>query len=227
MSWLTCSEARALRNRKCGRPAVRLLDESLEFMFCVAISVINQSQFLCLGSQLLSEQTIVIKGEEGDLAALGIHDLHFYLTPGHSPGLVLWLHKPSNYLLAGDFTDVVKLVGFCSDSVLLLHEADCFLQNAGAPCCLCISIGRKHGVIDRSRNAQLSFVKQDCPVYVFAPKHNDQLLLSACQPRSGKRIPQLGSCGQCLANTASLGLKFVCNSERQGAAGGAVRHGRR
>ncbi|CAL8466588.1 g6124 [Coccomyxa elongata] len=52
-------------------------------------------------------RSLILEGPEGDLAKFGVHDLTFTHAPGHCRGHVVYHHKPSGYLLAGDFTDIL------------------------------------------------------------------------------------------------------------------------
>lgn len=51
--------------------------------------------------------SLILEGPEGDMKKFGVHDLTFVHAPGHCRGHVVFPHKPSGWLLAGDFTDVM------------------------------------------------------------------------------------------------------------------------
>ena len=53
-------------------------------------------------------KSLILEGPEGSLAKFGIKDLTFTHTPGHCKGHIVYHHKPSGYMLAGDFADVLK-----------------------------------------------------------------------------------------------------------------------
>ena len=60
--------------------------------------------------QVPESRTVLLKGREGTLVHLGLSDVKWYHTPGHSPGHIVFLHTPSGSLLGGDITDVVVQV---------------------------------------------------------------------------------------------------------------------
>ncbi|KAK9909599.1 hypothetical protein WJX75_004745 [Coccomyxa subellipsoidea] len=55
-----------------------------------------------------ANRSLILEGPSGDLAKFGVHDLTFTHAPGHCRGHVVYHHKPSKYMLAGDFTDVLR-----------------------------------------------------------------------------------------------------------------------
>jgi hypothetical protein len=58
--------------------------------------------------QVPANKSYILTGPEGDLKKYGINDLTFTHTPGHCKGHIVYHHKPSGYMLAGDFADVLK-----------------------------------------------------------------------------------------------------------------------
>ena len=62
----------------------------------------------CMHAQVPANKSLILEGPEGSLAKFGIKDLTFTHTPGHCKGHVVYHHKPSGYMLAGDFADVIK-----------------------------------------------------------------------------------------------------------------------
>ena len=58
--------------------------------------------------QVPANRSLILEGPKGDLAAFGVHSLTFTHTPGHCRGHVVYHHKPTGYMLAGDFADVLR-----------------------------------------------------------------------------------------------------------------------
>lgn len=56
------------------------------------------------------DRIVFMRGEEGNLANVGLPEVTYYHTPGHSPGHVVFLHSSGN-LLGGDFADVLDING--------------------------------------------------------------------------------------------------------------------
>ena len=59
------------------------------------------------------DRLISLKGKQGSLSSIGIPEVTWTHTPGHSPGHVVYLHS-SKYLLGGDFADVLDTNGTAS-----------------------------------------------------------------------------------------------------------------
>lgn len=58
--------------------------------------------------QVPANRSLILEGPKGDLAKFGVHSLSFTHTPGHCRGHVVYHHKPTGYMLAGDFADVLR-----------------------------------------------------------------------------------------------------------------------
>lgn len=71
------------------------------------IAKVSIKRFACW-AQMPEEWALILKGESGDLARFGVHDLTFTHAPGHCRGHVVYHHNPSGCMLAGDFTDVIQ-----------------------------------------------------------------------------------------------------------------------
>lgn len=56
------------------------------------------------------QRLLQMKGSSGSLKFIGIPDVTWTHTPGHSPGHVVFQHK-SGLLLGGDFADVLQTNG--------------------------------------------------------------------------------------------------------------------
>ena len=57
--------------------------------------------------QLSKDRLILLEGTHGSLAHLGIPELTWTHTPGHSPGHIVLAHDSGN-MLGGDFADVIN-----------------------------------------------------------------------------------------------------------------------
>lgn len=60
--------------------------------------------------QMEKDRLLLMKGASGSLDFIGISELTWTHTPGHSPGHVVFHHK-SGMLLGGDFADVLESEG--------------------------------------------------------------------------------------------------------------------
>ena len=86
-------------------------------------------------AQMPKDWALILKGDSGDLTRFGVRDLTFARAPGHCSGHVVYNHKPSGYMLAGDFTDIIqgddgsyKMHTMCNKStcnITLAHETIC------------------------------------------------------------------------------------------------------
>ena len=85
--------------------------------------------------QMPKDWALILQGGKGDLTEFGVRDLNFAQAPGHCSGHVVYSHKPSGYMLAGDFTDIIqgedgsyKMHTMCNKStcnITLAHETIC------------------------------------------------------------------------------------------------------
>ena len=85
--------------------------------------------------QMPKSWVLIIKGESGDLAKFGVHDLAFTHAPGHCRGHVVYLHKPSKYLLAGDFTDVIEQADGSYEIKTMCNKTTCNITQAHETIC--------------------------------------------------------------------------------------------
>ena len=86
---------------------------------------------------------LILKGDSGDLNSFGVKSLTFARAPGHCSGHVVYNHKPSGYMLAGDFTDIIqgedgsyKMHTMCNKStcnITLAHETICRCADSPQP----------------------------------------------------------------------------------------------
>ncbi len=60
--------------------------------------------------QMDKERLLLMKGSKGTLDFLGVSEITWTHTPGHSPGHVVFHHK-SGLMLGGDFADVLQTAG--------------------------------------------------------------------------------------------------------------------
>ena len=60
--------------------------------------------------QMSRERLITLKGVKGSLKSIGVPELSFDFTPGHSPGHVVYTHV-TGIMLGGDFADVLDSNG--------------------------------------------------------------------------------------------------------------------
>ena len=91
-------------------------------------------------AQMPKDWALILKGDSGDLTQFGVRDLTFARAPGHCSGHVVYNHKPSGYMLAGDFTDIIqgedgsyKMHTMCNKStcnITLAHETICRCEES-------------------------------------------------------------------------------------------------
>ena len=78
---------------------------------------------------------LILKGETGDLTAFGVHDLTFMRAPGHCKGHVVYNHKPSGHMLAGDFTDIIHGEGSSYKMHTMCNKSTCNITQAHETIC--------------------------------------------------------------------------------------------
>ena len=78
------------------------------------------------------DRLTLLEGEEGSLKALGVPEMTWSFTPGHSPGHVVYQHK-SGILLGGDFADVLKING--KHELKVMCPSTCDLALAKSSIC--------------------------------------------------------------------------------------------
>lgn len=90
--------------RSCAAHAVPASCMLLRIHSCM------QSDLLGMLLQMTKDRMILLEGQEGSLKTIGIPEMTWIFTPGHSPGHVVYKHT-SGILLGGDFADVLKVDG--------------------------------------------------------------------------------------------------------------------
>lgn len=60
--------------------------------------------------QMTKDRMLFLEGQDGSLKSIGVPEMTYSFTPGHSPGHVVYKHT-SGILLGGDFADVLKTDG--------------------------------------------------------------------------------------------------------------------
>lgn len=81
---------------------------------------------------MAKERLITLKGKKGDLSSLGVPEMSWVHTPGHSPGHAIFQHSSGN-MLAGDFADVLNVNG--SGELKVMCSATCDLAVAKKSIC--------------------------------------------------------------------------------------------
>ena len=87
------------------------------------------------GLQIPKRWANIARGDSGDLSKFGVHDLTFMRAPGHCSGHVVYHHKPSGYLLAGDFTDVIQQEDGSYEIKTMCNSHTCNITQAHETIC--------------------------------------------------------------------------------------------
>jgi len=82
--------------------------------------------------QMTKDRMILLEGQEGSLKTIGIPEMTWSFTPGHSPGHVVYKHH-SGILLGGDFADVLKVDG--KHALKVMCPVTCDLDTAKKSIC--------------------------------------------------------------------------------------------
>ncbi|DBB07616.1 hypothetical protein WJX82_001357 [Trebouxia sp. C0006] len=100
---------------------------SLQLKALHFLEAVPQKQF-----QMTKDRMILLEGQEGSLKTIGIPEMTWSFTPGHSPGHVVYKHH-SGILLGGDFADVLKVDG--RHALKVMCPVTCDLDTAKKSIC--------------------------------------------------------------------------------------------
>ena len=113
---------------------VRASTATLRMQKYVWMSPFQSCQNACW-PQIPKRWAYIARGESGDLSKVGVHDLTFMHAPGHCSGHVVYHHKPSGYLLAGDFTDVIQQEDGSYEIKTMCNSHTCNITQAHETIC--------------------------------------------------------------------------------------------
>lgn len=108
---------------------------NLSWVCGVAGMTLFPSCLMLWGLQIPKRWANIARGDSGDLSKFGVHDLTFTRAPGHCSGHVTYHHKPSGYLLAGDFTDVIQQEDGSYEIKTMCNSHTCNITQAHETIC--------------------------------------------------------------------------------------------